>query len=37
MRDVPFSVVYFSLYGSFRRKLLDEKGMLHSLYHTHAL
>ena len=28
MRDVPFSIVYFSLYGSFRRKLLDEKGVL---------
>lgn len=31
MRDVPFSIVYFSLYGSFRRKLLDEKGNISSL------
>jgi len=31
MRDVPFSIVYFSLYGIFRRKLLDEKGNISSV------
>mmetsp|Transcript_38945 Transcript_38945/g.76135 ORF Transcript_38945/g.76135 Transcript_38945/m.76135 type:complete len:305 (+) Transcript_38945:87-1001(+) len=28
MRDVPFSIVYFSLYGVFRRKLADDRGMI---------
>uniref|UniRef100_A0A6U4Z2N9 Mitochondrial carrier protein n=1 Tax=Hemiselmis andersenii TaxID=464988 RepID=A0A6U4Z2N9_HEMAN len=28
MRDVPFSIVYFSLYGVFRRKLADENGKI---------
>lgn len=31
MRDVPFSIVYFSLYGIFRRKLLDENGNISSM------
>jgi len=30
MRDVPFSIVYFSLYGIFRRKLVDDKGNISS-------
>jgi len=28
MRDVPFSIVYFSLYGVFRRKLADDNGKI---------
>jgi len=31
MRDVPFSIVYFSLYGIFRRKLADENGKISTL------
>jgi hypothetical protein len=30
MRDCPFSIVYFSLYGIFRRKLADEQGKISS-------
>ncbi|EKX39210.1 hypothetical protein GUITHDRAFT_154481 [Guillardia theta CCMP2712] len=30
MRDCPFSIVYFSLYGIFRRKLVDDKGAISS-------
>ncbi len=30
MRDVPFSIIYFSLYGIFRRKLVDDKGKISS-------
>eukprot|EP00281_Chroomonas_sp_CCMP1168_P035838 CAMPEP_0206238540 /NCGR_PEP_ID=MMETSP0047_2-20121206/14874_1 /ASSEMBLY_ACC=CAM_ASM_000192 /TAXON_ID=195065 /ORGANISM="Chroomonas mesostigmatica_cf, Strain CCMP1168" /LENGTH=305 /DNA_ID=CAMNT_0053663091 /DNA_START=27 /DNA_END=944 /DNA_ORIENTATION=+ len=30
MRDVPFSIVYFSLYGVIRRKIADENGKISS-------
>lgn len=31
MRDVPFSIVYFSLYGTLRRKLADDNGKISTL------